>query len=416
MKRERVQFPGADGQKLVGRIESPAGTPHAYALFAHCFTCSKDLKAVGWLSRTLVERGIAVFRFDFTGLGESEGDFADTNFSSNLEDLAAAGDFLRQEYEAPRILIGHSLGGAAVLAAAGREFPEAEAVATIGAPSDTQHLGDMLLSRAPEIEETGEARVRLAGREFTLRKQLLDDLSEQSMQDCIHGLGKALLVFHSPLDQVVAVEHARRIFEAAKHPKSFVSLDNADHLLTRQRDARYVGEVLAAWAGRYVEAEEPELDRRLESGEQGQVTVLGGGVGEGFLQQVFARHHKLLADEPETVPGGSDRGPSPYDLLLAALGTCTSMTLRMYAERKEWPLEGVRVDLGHSRIHAEDCAHCETEGGRIDRIERVIEVLGDLDDEQRGRLLEIADRCPVHRTLHGEIDVVNRLRPEAGES
>jgi putative redox protein len=407
MKRERVKFPGSTGDELVGRLEMPDGEPSAYALFAHCFTCSKDLKAAGWISRALVERGIAVFRFDFTGLGESEGDFADTNFSSNLEDLVAAGDHLREHYEAAKILIGHSLGGAAVLAAA-RHFEEAVAVATVGAPSDTQHLGDMLRSKAPEIEEQGVAEVSLAGRRFTLKRQLLDDLEEQSMRDCIGGLDRALLIFHSPFDEVVGIDHARRIYEAAKHPKSFVSLDDADHLLTRQRDARYVGEVLAAWAGRYVETEEPELAERLGEGERGQVTVLGGGVGEGFRQQVFARSHRLIADEPESV-GGGDTGPSPYDLLLAALGTCTSMTLRMYAEHKQWPLDAVRVDLSHSRVHAEDCAHCEKKGGKIDRIERVIHVDGELDDEQRRRLLEIADRCPVHKTLHNELDVASRL-------
>ena len=404
MKRERIHFPGSQGTDLVALLETPATPPTAYALFAHCFTCSKDLKAAGWISRTLVERGIAVFRFDFTGLGESEGDFADTNFTSNLEDLVAAGEWLREHHEAPKILVGHSLGGAAVLAAAG-QFPEAMAVATIGAPSDTQHLGDMLLSKAPEIEEKGSAEVNLAGRSFEIRKQLLDDLAEQTMQECIHGLGKPLLVFHSPIDQTVGIDHARRIYEAARHPKSFVSLDDADHLLTRQRDARYAGEVLAAWAGRYVETEEPELTDRLGEGERGQVTVAGGGVGEGFRQQVFARSHALVADEPESV-GGSDTGPTPYDLLLAALGTCTSMTLRMYAEHKKWPLEGVRVDLSHSRVHANDCDECEGEkGGKISRIERTLAIDGDLDDEQRARLLEIADRCPVHKTLTGEIEI-----------
>jgi len=407
MQRERVKFPGADGQELVGRLEMPAGTPDAYALFAHCFTCSKDLKAAGWISRTLVERGIAVLRFDFTGLGESGGDFADTNFSSNLQDLVAAGDWMRQEHEAPRILVGHSLGGAAVLAGA-RFFEEAVAVATIGAPSDTQHLGDMLLSKAPEIEDKGQADVRLAGREFTIKKQLLEDLEEQTMQECVAGLDKALLILHSPIDNQVGIDHARRIYLAAKHPKSFVSLDDADHLLTNQRDARYAGEVLAAWAGRYVGGEEPELDDRIGEGDRGQVTVAGGGVGEGFLQEVFARRHKFLADEPERV-GGTDRGPTPYDLLLAALGTCTSMTLRMYAERKEWPLEAVRVDLSHSRVHAEDCADCPDKKGKISRLERVIRMVGDLDEEQTERLLEIADRCPVHRTLESHIEIPTRL-------
>jgi putative redox protein len=404
MKRERLRFRGSQGGELVGRLERPVGESSALVLLVHCFTCSKDLKALGWISRALVERGMAVFRFDFTGIGESEGDFADTNFSSNLEDLALAGDFLRERLEAPKVLVGHSLGGAAVLAAARREFPEAVAVATIGAPCDTEHLGRMLVSRAPEIESEGEAEVQLGPARFTVRRQLLEDLREQRMRQHIGELGKALLVMHSPVDEVVGVDHARRIYESARHPKSFVSLDDADHLLTDPQDARYVAEVLAAWAGRYVETAEPELADRLGEGERGQVTVVGGGVGEGFRQQVFARDHALVADEPESV-GGSDTGPTPYDLLLAALGTCTSMTLRMYAERKRWPLEAVRVDLSHSRVHAKDCDECEGEGGKISRIERKLAVDGDLDDEQRARLLEIADRCPVHKTLMGDIEI-----------
>lgn len=405
MKRKRVRFPGTHGGELVGRVELPDGEPTAYVMFAHCFTCSKDLKALGWISRALVDRGLAVFRFDFTGIGESEGDFADTDFSSNLEDLDAAAEYLRREHEAPKILIGHSLGGAAVLAAAAR-VPEAVAVATIGAPSDTEHLKDTLLRRAPELEDKGEVEVNLGGRPFRIRKKLLEDLEKDHLDRALGELGKALLIFHSPVDDVVGIDHARRIYQAAKHPKSFVSLDDADHLLTRQSDARYVGEVLAAWAGRYVEVGEPELEERGAEGSLGQVVVTGGA--RGLTQEVVARNHVLLADEPESL-GGDDEGPTPYDLLLAALGTCTSMTLRMYSDRKEWPLQGVRVALDHSRVHAEDCAHCESEKGRIDRIERRIEVLGDLSEEQRERLLEIADKCPVHKTLHGEIDVVSEL-------
>ncbi|HEX2252393.1 MAG TPA: alpha/beta fold hydrolase [Thermoanaerobaculia bacterium] len=407
MRRERLRFQGADGQELVGRLEMPDTAPTAFALLAHCFTCSKDLEALGWVSRTLVARGIAVFRFDFTGIGESAGDFADTNFSSNLEDLRRAIAHLREHYEEPKILVGHSLGGAAVLAVAG-ECPEVLAVATIGAPSDTGHLGKMLVSRAPEVEETGRAEVRLGPSTFTVTRQLLDDLEEHSVEERLGRLGKALLLFHSPVDEVVGIDHARRIYMAARHPKSFVSLDRADHLLSDPQDARYVGEVLAAWSGRYVEAGAPELEEHAGDGSEGQVTVVGGGVGEGFRQQVLARHHRFAADEPVHL-GGTDSGPTPYDLLLAALGTCTSMTLRMYAEHQQWPLEAVRVRLGHSRIHAEDCAHCQAEDGRIDRIERIVEVLGDLDAEQRQRLLEIADRCPVHKTLTGEIDIASRL-------
>jgi putative redox protein len=385
-------------------LERPEGEASALVLLVHCFTCSKDLKALGWISRALVERGMAVFRFDFTGLGESEGDFADTNFSSNLEDLALAGDFLRERLEAPKVLVGHSLGGAAVLAAARREFPEAGAVATIGSPYDTEHLGDMLLARSPELETAGEAEVQLGPARITVRRQLLEDLREQRMRQHIGELGKALLVMHSPVDEVVGVDHARRIYEAARHPKSFVSLDDADHLLTDPQDARYVAEVLAAWAGRYVEKGAPEVARRAVDGPQGQVTVIGGGVGEGFAQEVIARSHRLRGDEPEAV-GGTDTGPTPYDLLLAALGTCTSMTVRMYAERKGWPLTGVRVTLSHERIHARDCAECDKKEGRIDRIERSIRFLGELDEAQRARLGEIADLCPVHKTLTNEIDI-----------
>jgi putative redox protein len=411
MQRKRLKFPGAFGDELVGRLELPdpeGSEPAAYALFAHCFTCSKDLKAAGWISRALVERGIAVFRFDFTGIGESEGDFADTDFSSNLDDLEAAADFLRREHRAPQILVGHSLGGAAVLAAAER-ITEARAVATIGAPSDTDHLRDTLIRQAPELEEKEEAEVTLGGRKFRIRQKLLQDLSQGSLTRAIGELGRPLLIFHSPVDEIVGIDHARRIYEAAKHPKSFVSLDDADHLLTDPRDARYVGQVLAAWAGRYVALEDVEVAEEEPATEEEQVVVEGGA---GFAQTIRARRHRFAADEPASY-GGTDTGPSPYELLLASLGACTSMTLRMYADRKEWPLEAVRVLLAHDRVHAKDCDVCTDDerqrGGQIDRIERKIDVLGELSDEQRQRLLEIAEKCPVHRTLEGTIRISSEL-------
>lgn len=408
MRRERLHFPGALGGELVGRLESPDTEPTAYALFAHCFTCSKDLKAAGWISRALVGRGIAVLRFDFTGLGESEGDFAATDFSSNLEDLLAAAAALRQRYRAPRLLVGHSLGGAAVLAAAAR-IPEVAAVATIGAPSATEHLRDLLVERAPALAAAGkgdEAEVSLAGRTFRIRRSLLDDLAEDHLRPAVESLHRPLLLLHSPLDEVVAIENAARLFAAAKHPKSFVSLDNADHLLTRERDACWAGEVLAAWAGRYLEGVEEEVQRLEEdAAAPGEVVVVGGR--QGLQQEIVARRHRLRADEPEEL-GGTDTGPTPYDLLLAALGACTSMTLRLYADRKGFPLEGVRVRLRHGRIHAADCAACETKEGKVDRIERTIEMLGPLDGDQQQRLLEIADRCPVHRTLTSEITIETR--------
>ncbi len=405
MRREHLHFPGAHGGMLAGRLESPDTEPTAYALFAHCFTCSKDLKAAGWISRALVERGIAVFRFDFTGIGESEGDFAATNFSSNLDDLVAAADFLRREREAPRLLVGHSLGGTAILAAAER-IPESKAVATLGAPSDTEHLRDVLVRLSPELEARGEAEIDLGGgHPFRIRRQLLDDLAADHLQGVLSRLHRPLLIFHSPVDNVVGIEHAKRIFEAARHPKSFISLGMADHLLSRERDARFAGETLAAWASRYLEEEELEIETLPAAGKQGEVLVVEV---QKLAQEIVARRHRLAADEPAEL-GGTDTGPTPYELVLAGLGACTSMTLRLYADRKGFPLEGVRVRLRHSKVHALDCAACETKEGKIDRIEREIEVLGPLTEEQQARLLEIADKCPVHRTLMSEIDVPTRL-------
>lgn len=405
MRREQLRFPGAHGGTLAARLESPVTDPTAYCLFAHCFTCSKDLKAAGWISRALVDRGIAVFRFDFTGIGESEGEFSETDFSSNLDDLVAAADFLRSHYQAPALLLGHSLGGTAVLAAAER-IPEVRAVSTIGAPSDTEHLRDILVRISPELEARGEAEIDLGGaHRFRIRKQLLEDLAEDHLKGVLHKLHRPLLLFHSPVDNTVGIEHAHRLFEAAKHPKSYISLGMADHLLSRERDARYVGEVLAAWAGRWLEGDLPEGEVLPEAGEQGEVLV---AETEGFAQKIVARRHLLVSDEPVEV-GGTDTGASPYELVLAGLGACTSMTIRMYANRKGIPLEGVRVRLRHSKVHALDCAACETKEGKIDRIDRIIEVLGPLTDEQRARLLEIANKCPVHRTLESEIYIPTRL-------
>ncbi len=398
MNSEHIRFGGASGDALAARLDSPEGQVKAYGIFAHCFTCGKDLKAVHRLSSALVERGIAVLRFDFSGLGDSHGEFAASNFTSNLEDLREAVAYLRREHEAPRLLIGHSLGGAAVLVTAA-EVPELRAVATIGAPSDTQHLRGSLLASAPELKEQEEAQVDLAGRPFTIRQQFLDDLADQDVLAAVRGLQLPLLVLHSPVDQVVGVDHARRIFQAAKHPKSFVSLDDADHLLLRRpADARYAADVLAAWASRYLGFEEETLpvpDPALASGEVWVSSL------EGFTQQVRTGRHQLVADEP-TRFGGKDLGPGPYDYLLSGLGACISMTLRMYAERKGWPLTGVSVRLSHSKIHAKDCEDCESKGGRVDLIEKEIELRGELDAAQRQRLMEIAERCPVHRTLTSE--------------
>jgi uncharacterized OsmC-like protein/alpha-beta hydrolase superfamily lysophospholipase len=407
---EKLTFPGSQGATLAARLELPDGEPIAYALFAHCFTCTKDIFAAGRIAEGLAERGIAVLRFDFTGLGASEGDFAHTNFTSNVDDLVKAAAFLRDKYAPPKILIGHSLGGAAVLAAADR-VPEAVAVATIGAPADPSHVTHLLKEKQAEIEAKGEAEVQLAGRPFRIQKQFLDDIATHSNEGKLAKLGKALLIFHAPRDKYVGIENAGLIFQAAKHPKSFVSLDDADHLLSRRSDAVYVADVLAAWATRYLGARQAAVT--AEPLPTGQVVVAERGADPAhgisrLAQEVLVGSHRLVADEP-LAAGGSNLGPNPYDFLLAGLGACTSMTLRLYADHKKWPLEKVTVRLSHEKIHAEDCADCETKEGKIDRIERQIEIAGPLDAAHRQRLLEIAEKCPVHRTLHSEIKIVSQL-------
>lgn len=398
-QRSLIHFPGAFGTSLAARLDLPQETPRAYVLFAHCFTCSKESLAATRIGAALTARGFAVLRFDFTGLGGSAGDFANTNFSSNVADLVAAANWLRTQHQAPAILIGHSLGGAAVLAAA-QDIPDAVAVATIGAPCDPAHVQHLFADAAPAIHAKGEAAVSLGGRTFNIRKQFLDDLNLQQSQQRIGALRKALLVLHSPRDTVVNIDNAAQIFMAAKHPKSFVSLDTADHLLTGKADAVYVADVLAAWASRYLKAGD------AAAAPHGVVTVSETHEGR-FTQAVRAGAHHTRADEPASM-GGDDSGFTPYDLLLASLGACTSMTLRMYAEQKKWPLEHVSVQLRHAKIHAQDCAECETREGKVDRIERDIAITGELDDTQRARLMEIADKCPVHRTLHAEVSIVTR--------
>jgi uncharacterized OsmC-like protein/alpha/beta superfamily hydrolase len=400
MHSERLEFTGSTGAGLAGKLDLPDGAPRAFALFAHCFTCSKDVVAASRISRALTDFGIAVLRFDFTGLGGSDGDFANTNFTSNVADLVHAADYLRRHHEAPQLLIGHSLGGAAVLAAA-EQLPETRAVATIGAPADPSHLLHLLADSREAILDDGEAEVCLASRTFRIRRQFLDDIAEQPQTERVRRLGAALLVMHSPTDEIVGIANAKQIFQAARHPKSFLSLDGADHLLTRRSDAEFVSTTLAAWAGRYLDApavSQVAAPTMPDTG--GAVVVSESGVGR-FGQRVRVGRHLFAADEPE--PTGTDSGPSPYDLLLAGLGACTSMTLRMYADRKQWPLENVTVSLRHARVHARDCGDCATKTGHLDRIERTIHLVGDLDAEQRARLGEIADRCPVHRTLHGEV-------------
>jgi putative redox protein len=402
MESRKIEFPGAIGSNLAARLDLPA-QPRAYALFAHCFTCGKDIFAASQIAKALSARGIAVLRFDFTGIGSSEGEFANTNFSSNVQDLVAAARYLRENHAAPSLLIGHSLGGTAVLAAAS-QVPEATGVVTIGAPASAAHVTHNFAADLAEIVEKGAAKVTLAGRSFTITKQFLDDIAKQNVLDDLKQLKKALLVCHSPRDEYVAIDNATQIFLAARHPKSFVSLDTADHLLRKREDAIYLSNVIAAWASRYLPiADEPAT---LPPG-----TVKVSETRTGHLtQRVSAGRHVLFADEP-IAAGGDDAGPTPYDYLLAALGACTSMTMRLYAERKGLAVERFAVRLSHRRVHAQDCADCETKEGDIGEITRDITIAGDVPEAARARLMEIADKCPVHKTLTHEIKIRSRLVP-----
>jgi uncharacterized OsmC-like protein/alpha-beta hydrolase superfamily lysophospholipase len=406
MPAEKFDFRNAQGHTLAALLDRPDGPIRAVALFAHCFTCGKSNRAARHIADGLKLHGIAVLRFDFTGLGASEGEFANTTFSSNVDDLVAAADHLRTTFMAPAILIGHSLGGAAVLAAAHR-IAEARAVVTIAAPFDPSHVLGLFGESIHEFGSKDEVEVTLAGRPFRIRRALLDDIAQQNLKPLIAGLHKALLMFHSPTDDTVGIDNASQIFLAAKHPKSFISLTGADHLISKASDAAYVARVISAWADRYLDmaaGTEPAVDTP-----PGIVAVRETRRGK-FQQEIMLGRHRLLADEP-VKDGGLDSGPGPYDLLLAALGACTAMTVRLYADLKQIPLLRTQVRLRHEKIYAIDCAECETKDGKIDRIERAITFEGDLTAEQRARLLEIADKCPVHRTLKSEVDI--RTREEA---
>lgn len=400
---EKVFFKGSQGDDLAARLDPANGPVKAYALFAHCFTCTKDIFAAGRIAKSLNQHGISVLRFDFTGLGASGGDFANTNFSSNVEDLIRAADFMRDHYEAPRILIGHSLGGAAVLSAAG-QIEDVSAVITIGAPADAAHVAHHFEDKKKDIEEKGEAEVLLVGRPFKIKKQFLEDIESQKLDREIGALKKPLLILHAPRDNIVGIENAEKIFKAAKHPKSFVSLDDADHLLARKQDADYAADVIAGWASKYAGYDIGEQTGPKKPLDHGEVRVSAVDPS-GFVQDITMGRHHAYGDEPADL-GGQDKGPDPYSYLMAALGTCTSMTLQMYARRKDLPLEGVEVMLTHDKIHAEDCADCESKDGKIDMFDREIKIHGDdLTSEQRKKLIEIADKCPVHKTLTGEVKI-----------
>jgi uncharacterized OsmC-like protein/pimeloyl-ACP methyl ester carboxylesterase len=402
MPTERFQFTSSEGHQLAASLDLPEREPLAYALFAHCFTCGKDVLAAKRIAVALAAKGIAVLRFDFTGLGSSEGEFANSTFSSNVADLVRAADHLRKVRKAPAILIGHSLGGAAILAAAG-QIPDAKAVVAIAAPSDPAHVTGLFKDRIEDIRKHGKVEVSLAGRPFHIKREFLDDIAEHGLIAHVANLHKALLIMHSPTDDTVGIDNATRLFVAAKHPKSFVSLAGADHLLTGKSDAAYVAGVIAGWAERYLDpvVSEPVADL----GEAPRNVVVRETRQGKFQQTIAVGPHRMLADEPMAA-GGEDTGPGPYDFVLAGLGACTSMTMRLYADRKSLPLERVTVTLKHSKIYAQDCAECETKSGMLDQIDRLIAMEGPLDAEQRKKLMEIADKCPVHRTLTSEIHIV----------
>ncbi|APX99790.1 bifunctional alpha/beta hydrolase/OsmC family protein [Lacinutrix venerupis] len=402
MNIQKVTFSNTKNETLVGRLELPVNQhPHNFAIFAHCFTCNKNLSAVKNISRALTANGFGVLRFDFTGLGDSEGDFENTNFSGNVEDLIHASNFLKENYSAPTLIIGHSLGGAAAIFAASK-IESVKAVATIGAPSNPKHVQHLIQSSVEEIKTTGIANVNIGGRPFTIKKQFLDDIESKSLPEVAQKLRKALLVIHSPQDTTVGIQNAEDIYVAARHPKSFVSIDGADHLLSNKENSNYVGKIISSWAIRYVNIPKTEIINTQHD------VVASLDASEGFTTKMKVGNYYITADEP-TSYGGNDFGPSPYELVSAGLSACTAMTIQMYAKRKGWDIENVEVHSKYSKTHAEDCKDCESTSAKIDTFHREIKLTGNLDEKQIQRVLQIADKCPVHKTLHSETQVITKL-------
>lgn len=400
-KAQKVTFKNNSGFDLSAVLEFPADTqPYAYAIFAHVFTGNKSLTATRHIARALTQNGIAVLRFDFTGLGDSEGNFADTNFSSNVEDILAAANFLEENYKAPKILIGHSLGGAAVIFAAS-QLESIKALATVGAPSEPEHVTHLLRDKVEDIKKLGKANVNIGGRVFTIKKQFLEDLQSKDMFNILKELKKPIMVLHSPQDNIVQIENAAKIYHAAFHPKSFISLDGADHMLTDKLDAAYAGDLISHWVKRYIKMPKKEILKTDKS-----VVAKLGPIG--YTAEIRAGDHGLLADESEDV-GGDDFGPSPYQYLAVALASCTVMTLQMYAREQKWNLQNVNVHIDYDKRYVDDCNGCTEKPRRIDIFKKVIDLEGDLDETQRARLMEIADLCPVHRTLHHTAEIHTTL-------
>lgn len=398
----KVNFRNKNEELLAGRLELPKNQhPHNFALLAHCFTCAKNLNAITNISRSLTRAGFGVLRFDFTGLGESEGDFENTNFSGNVEDLIVAAAWLERNYSAPTLFVGHSLGGTAMIFAAA-QTPSVKAVAVINSPANPAHMKHLLRNSVLEIAESGKAIVNLGGKEFTIKKQFLDDLENKPLTKVINDFGKALLVLHSPQDTTVFIKNSEEIFMAARHPKSFVSLDGADHLLSKTKDSQYAGSVIAGWAARYIDipkSEEPSSEKEVAASLDSE---------DKFTTYLKLGDHYFIADEPKNF-GGNNFGPTPYEYLSAALATCTAMTIQMYARRKKWEVLNVTVHINHNKEHALDCENCEDPSAKIDTLTRAIALEGSLSEEQKKRLLEIAERCPVHRTMQSKIQIITSL-------
>ncbi len=404
MRTKDVSFKNAEGIVLSGKMEFPVDRkPRYYALFAHCFTCGKDLRAARNLSLALTQSGFAVLRFDFTGLGESDGEFENTNFTSNAEDLKSACAFMAENYESPGLLVGHSLGGTAALQVAST-LQSVKAVASIGAPFDPDHVLNLFAEHLDSIHEGGAVKINIGGRPFKIKRQFIKDVENGEINKSLNSdamRGKSVLVLHSPQDQTVEIENAEKIYTSARHPKSYISLDGADHLLSSKDDSLYVGKVIAAWAGRYLNKSHVE-----DSSEE----MVMARIDEGpFVTQILAGSHHMLADEPKKV-GGDNLGPTPYEFLAAGLGACTAMTLKMYADRKKWSLDEVSVHLNYENKYIDDAQNCEEDDQRIGRFKRLLEISGDLDDNQRSKLLEIANKCPVHKTLERGVHVHTKMK------
>lgn len=404
-----IKFTNRQGLELAGNLDLPvSGPPRAFALFAHCFSCTRRIRAAFYISRAMAAQGIAVLRFDFTGLGESDGNFADSNFSANIDDLLSAADWLTENYRAPELLVGHSLGGTAVLAAA-MQLESCRAVVTINAPAEAKHVLHHMQDELAMIERDGSARVNLGGRPFRITREFIEDIRSQEILPQLALMKPSLLVMHTPVDNIVSIDNAQAIFIAAKHPKSFISLNQADHLLSNSRDAQYAGQVIVSWANLYLDKAD-FANVSDNSAEEIEGAIVKGRLVDGFTCRVRAGRHHWIADEPEAMKG-LDLGPDPYAHLCAALAGCTVMTLNLYARHKALPVTEVEAHVRHHRIHAKDCEDCDSTEGMIDQLDRTIRIMGDLDDKQRQRMLEIANRCPVHQTLMGKMRVISTLDP-----